>query len=1014
MFRSRRIYMALGGSISIKSALIFLVVSLLPFGANALNLKFTEAQKSANKNYQEKRFEAVLSNLDDAMHYSSTSNEKIWVFNLQFSVLMQMKNFDAAFAVMEKAVRSSFVTLPVRNQYWLNQIGALYQLKKYSEALLICDKIISSTCPDGREAAYDYKCQLYNVLKEYNKMLDTAIKLTEYAKHKHNDSMYIRGKNHQITALLRQEKYDKAMTVFTNDDYVGMTLAEKLNYHIRQSDIYQSRKNFAAAIEILDKAYKLPELTQAEKNQVLFSKLYALYRSDKLQDSLALCEKLAAGDRREEMYNLKCQICYRLKEYDKMLDTAVKLTLIAVPDSPMYYAGKRNQITALVCKADYARAMTVFTDADVDRMSAETKTDYYNTIGGLYRAQKDYAAAASSYEKSGLASNTPNAITGDLNAADMYALSDRNTDVLRLYAKVFNNPKVQTAQRVIAIYKSAELLNKTGKYADALAMTAKIDTIPDFSKLYWASGKLLAARIFAELDRTTEAKIACDAAKRGFESIILASDSSEADTNMALDGFTECDLSTINKSTIGMLNVKEGDFVLKTNLSGNEDLKISYLVPVDAQGEPLPTANNIVFYAPFAGERNPLRNPYLRYFAEKLGFTIFSLNIELDLSDIEDRQKYYIYPEVGWHEIVFVAQQKLIDDFKLKPQKLLVVGVSAGGSMAQLMAVHHSDKIDAVAMIGGGTMDPVSRNSKIAWLALNTWGCWYTSVAQKFKAQAQTQGVQVLRGETPFVLKTKDNMFAHHGADSFAWRLMQTFIKDAVVLREKNNSIMPSVEQWPIVETISQEKQYLPSSEFATLWKQLPHEGTALFENEAGIDDSHKYIIVEPPSGHVRGIVLFIHDPLLYESVHLMDNLYFLAKKDNIAVSVKMGDDHFKALEKIKNALDFILKNDEWSKLPIYVQGSGAGGRLAAVAALSNGNSRIKRIATLNSEYMFPLDELSIASYRNKSRIPLKMLAGNKNYSIPQKIHDTDSILIESKGINFDKWWFYLLARTAE
>lgn len=1014
MFRTRRFYMVISGSILIKSSLIFLVVLLLSFGANALNLKFTEAQKSASKNYQEKRFEAVLSDLGDAMHYSSTSNEKIWVFNLQFSVLMQMKNYEAAFAAMEKAVRSSFITLPVRNQYWLNQIGALYQLKKYSDALLICDKIISSTCPDGREAAYDSKCQLYNSLKEYNKMLDTAVKLTEYAKQKHNDSMYIRGKNHQVTALLRQEKYDKAMIVFTDGDYVAMTLAEKLNYHIRQSDIYQSRKNFAAAIEILDKAYKLPELTSAEKNQVLFCKLYALYRSDKLQDSLALCEKLSSGDRREEMYNLKCQICSRLKEYDKMLDTAVKLTLIAVPDSPMYYAGKRNQITALICKADYARAMAVYTDGEVDRMSAEMKSDYYNTLGGLYRAQKDYAAAASSYEKSGLASNSPNAITGDLNAADMYALSDRNTDVLRLYAKVFNNPKVQTAQRVIAIYKSAELLNKTGKYADALAMTAKIDTIPDFSKLYWASSKLLAARIFAELDRTTEAKIACDAAKRCFESIILASDSSEADTNAALDGFTECDLSAIDKSGTGIFNIKEGDFMLKTNLTGNEDLKISYLMPVDVQGEPLPSAHNIVFYAPFAGERTPLKNPYLRYFAEKLGFTIFSLNVELDLEYMRNRQIYYVYPESGWHDIVFVAQQKLIDDFKLKSQKLLVVGVSAGGSMAQLIGVHYPDKIDVVAMIGGGTFEPVSSNSKIAWLALNTWGCWYTSATQKFKAQAKTQGVQVLRGETPSVLKTKDNMFAHHAASNFAWKLMQAFIKETVALREKNNGIMPPVEQWPIAETINQEKQYLPSVEFAELWKQLPHEGTALFENETETDDSNKYIIVDPPSRHVRGIVLFIHDPSLYESVHLMDNLYFLAKKDNIAISVKMGDDHFKTLEKIKNALNFILGNEKWSRLPVYVQGSGAGGRLAAIAALSNGNARIKRIATLNSEYMFPFDELSIASYRNKSRIPLKMLAGNNDFSVTQKIHDTDSILIESKGTNFDKWWFYLLARIAE
>ena len=593
-------------------------------------------------------------------------------------------------------------------------------------------------------------------------------------------------------------------------------------------------------------------------------------------------------------------------------------------------------------------------------------------------------------------------------------LAGRNTDALKIYAKVFNNPKAPVWQRTNAIYKSAELLDKTGKDAEALAMAARLEKMADCDRLRLASGKLLTAKLLAGMGKSAEANTACDAARRGFESVIIAANSTEADVNTALDEFTECDLSAIDKSRPGIFSFEEDEFILKTQFPGNEDLKISYMVPIDMQGNPLPSASNIVFYAPFAGERTPLSNPQLRYFAEKLGFTVFSLNIKLDMNDIGDRQKYYIYPEVGWHEKVFAAQQKLIDDFKLKPRKLLVAGVSSGGSMAQLMATHYPDKVDAVAMIGGGTMDPVGKDSKIAWLALNTWGCWNTSVTQKFKTQAQSQGVQVLRGETPSILKTKDTTYAHHAAGIFAWRLMQAFIKDAAALREKNNGVIPPVEQWPVAETINQEKQYLPSAEFATLWKQLPHEASAAFGDDAGTDKSREYMIAEPPAGRPRGIVLFIHDPALYASVHPVDNLFFLVKKDNIAVSVKAGDDHFKTLEKVKNALSFILENEKWRRLPIYVAGSGAGGRLAAVAALSSNNPRIKRITTLNSEYTFPFDELSISSVRNKSRLPLKMLADGNNSSPPPKIHDTDAILIESKGVNFGKWWFYLMARSAE
>ena len=189
---------------------------------------------------------------------------------------------------------------------------------------------------------------------------------------------------------------------------------------------------------------------------------------------------------------------------------------------------------------------------------------------------------------------------------------------------------------------------------------------------------------------------------------------------------------------------------------------------------------------------------------------------------------------------------------------------------------------------------------------------------------------------------------------------MQTFIKDVVVLREKNNGIMPLAEKWPVEENINNEKQFLPSEKFASLWNKLPHEGTDILANK----DESSHIVVNPPSGCARSIVLFVHDPLFYESTHLMDNLYFLAKQKNIAIAVKVSNNHLETLKKVKKILKLILKKKKWKNLYVYVLGSDDGGRLAATAVLSNSNPRIKRITTFNSEYRWPFKALSPIRYR--------------------------------------------------
>lgn len=587
----------------------------------------------------------------------------------------------------------------------------------------------------------------------------------------------------------------------------------------------------------------------------------------------------------------------------------------------------------------------------------------------------------------------------------------RTDEALKVYIEIFSDKSTSNAHNALAVYNATKLLDAARDYRRALILTRKLESLPGCNKYYLASAKLIAAKILAKQGKTRKAQYACRIAKKRFESIISSSKSSKHEINRALDGWTECDISLIDKSYDHKFKIKEGSFTLTTNLPNNENLKITYIVPVDPEGNPLPSANNVVFHAPYAGERTPLNDPHRRYFSENMGFTSFSFNMHLDLRLIgDDKQKFYIFNESGWHDIVFTAQQKLLKDFNLKPSKLLVVGQSSGGSMAQLLAINHPDKIDAVAGTGGRSYNPVKNGSKVAWLVLNTWGCANTLSAKQFKRQSQTTGVQVLRGETPSILKLKGGTHAHHTAGPLAWKLMEEFIRGVVELREKNNGIMPIPKEWPIEETINNEKQFLPSERFAFLWEKLPHKGTAIFADKN--DNSH--IVVMPSSRHARAIVLFVHDQSFYESTNPMDNLYFLAKQNNIAIGVKVNDDHFETLKRIRKALSTILRKQSWRRLPIYVAGSGNGGRLAAVAALSIGSSRIRRITTFNSEYRWPFRVLSTIAYRRKSWIPLIMFADSKEHLTKTKNHRNKPVLIKSNRTKFGKWWFYLLAQATK
>ncbi len=414
----------------------------------------------------------------------------------------------------------------------------------------------------------------------------------------------------------------------------------------------------------------------------------------------------------------------------------------------------------------------------------------------------------------------------------------------------------------------------------------------------------------------------------------------------------------------------EGSFKLKVNLPFNEETLVRYMIPLDPQtGKPKASASNMVFYAPYTGNAPGIRRglkPWQRYFAEKLGYTIFSLSIDNGNPILYDKEHFYIYREVGWFEVIFKIKQRLEKQFKLIDKPLLIIGESSGSSMAQRMAVAYPDKIAGCAWVGGGTYKPFKQKLNIAWLATNVWSGGGIPATKQFQQQAEALGMQVLRCEASPNWKTIGGKYFHHAGSKVIYKLIQTFIKGIVELRDNNHGIVPSPEKWPVTVITCGKKRFMPSKEFATLWQKLPHELSRRLAS-----GNTKGLLIYPPPAHPDKIVMFAVDVQQLPGVVLEDCLDFTTNKNMVATAVNIGDAPLLDIKIADNALKELIKKSQWKNLDIYLVGSGMAGQILAIAGLKNGSTRIKKITLLNSEYDYYTPKLSILAQRKSSTIPL-------------------------------------------
>ena len=371
-----------------------------------------------------------------------------------------------------------------------------------------------------------------------------------------------------------------------------------------------------------------------------------------------------------------------------------------------------------------------------------------------------------------------------------------------------------------------------------------------------------------------------------------------------------------------------GEGWMRVNLPKNHLVEILFAVPKDAAtGEPLPSASNLLFWAPYLGETNDPQTatlpPWALDYARECGWTVFTFTVK-DGGEVSGKPRsYYIYPESGWHEVVFAAKAALETRYGLTSRALLVSGESAGGSLAEHLAGAHPEEIAAAAWSGGTTYMPLSSRNVVPCGFFSNWGCYGEPASRKLYEESSAQGLPLLWTELP--PKVDGRTIYHHAPSELTARMKRCFLQGAVSLADPKTSAIPPMDSWPYAYEMPDGRTVrLPSEEFLRLWERLPHRLThaVLSHQRDG------FVAATEPVPDPAKTALFFYTDLGHP--YLQDAVQALCRK-NYAVHVVFCDDcHEQSCLDGAAALEAIRRDPRLAGLPLVVLGNGQ----AADAAL--------------------------------------------------------------------------------
>ena len=263
----------------------------------------------------------------------------------------------------------------------------------------------------------------------------------------------------------------------------------------------------------------------------------------------------------------------------------------------------------------------------------------------------------------------------------------------------------------------------------------------------------------------------------------------------------------------------------------NPYTEVMYCIPIDPETEkPLPSASNVIFYAPYAGAIVEFKKDgipgHIRKFAEEYGYTVITLTIVSGDKTRHHPQKYYVHNTSGWHDIALKAVRHIQEQYNLGNRKLMITGDSSGGTMAYEMCICYPDIFEAAAWCGGTSYDmPLPQNFSIPVLAMNPWGCPGEAPTHNLAKLAAKNSCPIWAST---LLPRGDYVIAegyeHHYTPAQGMDAMRKFIAGCIQLREKSGGVLPPPSEWPVQLEQNGMHISLPNEEVKQLWDQMPSQ----------------------------------------------------------------------------------------------------------------------------------------------------------------------------------------------
>ena len=232
---------------------IFSIVAISAFAANAAEPTFKENYDSAVKNYNQKKYDDSLKDVDKALSMAGGDAEKLQALSCKYNNYNIQRKFIEAAGAAGDVLKLEKLTGPQRNLWLINQFQAYYNGTKSDECIAACDQLIDSKEPENREQGYHYKTAAYLQKNNNDKALEAAGKYAEYTAGV-KIPMYYRSVIYQMTALNNKKEYDKAVAVITPEEAEKIPGALRCEYYNLLGGIYKNLKKYPEAAAAFEKA----------------------------------------------------------------------------------------------------------------------------------------------------------------------------------------------------------------------------------------------------------------------------------------------------------------------------------------------------------------------------------------------------------------------------------------------------------------------------------------------------------------------------------------------------------------------------------------------------------------------------------------------------------------------------------------------------------------------------------------------------------------------------------------